>query len=83
MTHNGKSTTKKRHTQQMLEHFNGNRTILRTWENQMQRCPVCGEPLSDKTTWTLTHKMINGKKVKYLTHNKCCKITDTNKWKLL
>ena len=74
---------KKRHTQQMLEHFNGNRTILRTWENQMQRCPVCGEPLSDKTTWTLTHKMINGKKVKYLTHNKCCKITDTNKWKLL
>lgn len=27
--------------------------------------------------------MINGKKVKYLTHNKCCKITDTNKWKLL
>lgn len=55
MTHNGKSTTKKTHPtdvgtlQWQSNHF-------KDMGNQMQRCPVCGEPLSDKTTWTLTHK---------------------------
>jgi len=70
-------------TRKMLEHFDGRKTVERMWEKQMRRCPVCGKSITEDSQWIITNTIINGKRVKYLTHGICCRITDTNKWSLL
>lgn len=63
----------KRETHQMLLSANGKNTIVRIWERQNRRCPICGELIRKSTPWSITEKVVNGKTVKYLIHDDCRK----------
>ena len=73
----------KRHTRNLLEHFNGQYAIRNLWEKQMRRCKVCGEPITTSTQWIKTHRIVNNKRISYLVHEECCKFINPNEWRLL
>ena len=73
----------KRHTRNILDHFNGGRYIRNMWEKQMRRCRACGEPITTNTPWLMTYRVVNNKRIKYLVHEDCCKFTNVNEWRFL
>ena len=73
----------KRHTQNLLEHFNGRYALRNLWEKQMRRCKVCGEPITTATPWVQTHLVVNNKRINYLAHENCCKFTNITEWRFL
>lgn len=73
----------KRHTRNILDHFNGGRYIRNMWEKQMRRCKACGEPITTNTPWLMTYRVVNNKRIKYLVHEDCCKFTNVNEWRFL
>ena len=73
----------KRKTQKMFENAKGQAYIQKLWEKQMRCCPVCGEHITEESSWRIKVVNANGHTVKILVHNKCAKITNRNKWNLL
>lgn len=73
----------KRHTQNLLEHFNGRYALRNLWEKQMRRCKVCGELITTATPWVQTHLVVNNKRINYLAHENCCKFTNITEWRFL
>lgn len=66
----------KRETRQMLLSANGRNAIVRIWEKQNRRCPICDERIRKTTPWSVMEKSIDGKMVKCLVHDEC------RKWKM-
>jgi len=63
----------KRRTYKMLISFKGRKSLLYLWEKQNRMCQICGEPIDKDKKWNLSDKMENGKIVKFLAHDSCCR----------
>lgn len=61
----------KRKTYKMLQSLNGRKSLLYMWERQNHVCPVCGEPIDKEQPWGTSYRIVNGKKVNFLLHDKC------------
>ena len=61
----------KRETYKMLLTLNGKKTILKMWERQNRKCPICGNPINKEMSWYIKEDIVEGKKVKTLIHDSC------------
>jgi RNA-directed DNA polymerase len=61
----------KRRTYKMMLSLNGRRNLLSLWKKQNKVCPVCGSNIDSSSSWRLSDKILDGKSVKYLIHNRC------------
>ena len=64
----------KRGTYKMLISLKGRKSLLYLWKKQNRMCPICREPIDKDKKWNLSDKMENGRTVKFLAHDSCCKI---------
>jgi len=63
----------KRETYKMLISLKGRKSLLHLWKKQNCMCPICREPIDKDKKWNLSEKMDNGKIVKFLAHDGCCR----------
>jgi len=65
----------KRETDKMLSTFKGQRAMLRLWEKQLRKCPICQKPIDKNVAWSMTERIEENRTVKYLIHTHCrCKL---------
>ena len=41
----------------------GKKTILKMWERQNRKCPICGNPINKEMSWYIKEDIVEGKKV--------------------
>ena len=63
----------KRGTYKMLISLKGRKSLLYLWKKQNRMCPICREPIDKDKKWNLSDKMENGRTIKFLAHDSCCR----------
>ncbi len=61
----------KRDTYKMLQSLQGQRSLLRIWENQKRKCPICGEKIDKEHQWSMTVNKTSCGTEKSLVHDVC------------
>jgi len=62
-----------RMTYKMTQSLKGRKSLLYLWNKQNRICPLCGEKITAEIQWNVREKIVDGKNVKYLVHDKCYK----------
>ena len=66
----------KRETYNMLQKFEGRKSLLYIWEKQKRICPLCGTPIDKEIPWAVSEKTVDGKVERTLVHDRCRRRAD-------